>query len=729
MSSMLPTSPFDIPEIASLIASYISKDSDLARCARVSRSLHDICVPILWKSIHFSHLFFRRDRDLDKEGSRVDLIRCGKLSLIEKLTINYTVRDDDMEMIAEHCTNLKILDFDGANVTAENLAILIPSDRDLTEDIDSGHKPKRRKIQFPSNLKFKSCENFAGRSCLEIVSLLGPQLTQLSLIKSGDITDQDMIKVVRRCPNLVSLQLEGTSITDEFLKNMAQDFLHSDSSSTPGRHKRYLEKLNVRWNGRVSSLGFLPVVMACRSTLKSLSIEGFYAVSDEVLFALVGDPIAMTAAQGSKTAPHLTTQANALKQSSNKTPFMRHQFSPNTVLTEIRLSQCLRATDAEFQVLFRFATELVSIHLLKCDVGDSALMVLAETYRNRMKALGLGVPAAWREHVLADERVEAMSRDEAAEEGQLTVSTFAACATKDSRIRSGTDTKVFTGGDVPGGLKRLDLFGCKLITNKGVRAILRSCVGLELLDIAAFHLLPSGLSLELFRGPWACSRLKHLAVSGLHLEIAPQDLGVIEGKTKRHAQYQEELVESSRFPLAIDPYPQEDDYDEAGNYDPMAISIVKHDDDVDVQDVSGTAPRQRAILRQFYSKLGQLSQLRTLNMNCSKFRVRVKDGLELILPGLQQNLTTWYLHLEHGNYIGNAELEFFGKHLGYGHDFTDAKDGSQDRLEGKTRQARLEHLLLSEEGVTHVRRDIMTWARRQGFHLNISTQGYWQKEL
>ncbi|KAF9570967.1 hypothetical protein EC968_001157 [Mortierella alpina] len=121
--------------------------------------------------------------------------------------------------------------------------------------------------------------------------------------------------------------------------------------------------------------------------------------------------------------------------------------------------------------------------------------------------------------------------------------------------------------------------------------------------------------------------------------------------------------------------PQEDDFDEAGNYDHMAIY---DDSDDDVKDVRCYTPRQRALLRQFYSKLGQLSQPQTLNMSNSKFWVRVKDGLELPLPGLQQKLIYWEPHLlENENYTGSSELEFFGA-IWLENDYPDSLDSDQD---------------------------------------------------
>ncbi|KAF9985370.1 hypothetical protein BGZ75_003042, partial [Mortierella antarctica] len=513
----------------------------------------------------------RKDPDGNAAGSRMDLVRYGKHSLIEELTVSHKVSDADMEMVVENCTGLKALNFEESHVTAENIAVLIPGDPSQAQDIDSGDRSTRCKTRFPyhlESLSFKQCWKLTGSSWLETVSLLGPQLKRLSLDNLKGITDQDMIKVVRRCPNLVELQLRGIEITDEFLSSFAQEFHPSDSTSTPGRHRQQLENLNLKMVEGVSSKGLLPVVKACRSTLKSLSARFLNDVNDKVLFALVADPTDENAAEGLKVEPSFTPQANALDHSNDKTPIMQHRFSPNTVLTEICLSDPFPPTDEGFKVLFRFATELVSIKLdIFGGIADGALMVLAETYRNRMKTLGLGVPAAWKEQVLADERVHAMARDEASATG--------------SKSSSDDGEKVFTNGQhVPGGLKSFYLRGSRDISNKGVRALVRSCVGLELLDIGASF----NLTLELFQGPWACSRLRDLNMSGMDLEATPQDLEVIDDdphgfEAASRAHYREELAESLRFPLAMDSYPQEDDFDESGNYDYMTKPQDEYDYD------------------------------------------------------------------------------------------------------------------------------------------------------
>ncbi|KAF9950725.1 hypothetical protein BGZ72_007661 [Mortierella alpina] len=919
---MSSKSPFDIPELASLIATYISENSDLARCARVSHSLHDICIPILWKSISLSSTAATKVWHRDK-GFRMGLIRYSKLCPIEQLHLTHTyVQDGDMELIAENCTRLKTLDLTATNVTTETLRVLIHSDPNRTQDSEAGEGAKKRKIKlgpsmkrsrgsgqnadeevefedednsdkneqdqdssgsairypdlteteterepdsqyesvgiepstateseqdsnqptgpvfanstasallklplpchrcggtarpvkfkgvktlFPFHLEsliLKRCPNLAGPSCLEVVSLLGPQLKRLVLNHVSDITDQDMIKFVRHCPNLVELQLRGTEITDEFLVSFAREFRPSDSSTNSGRHRQCLENLNLDMTS-ASSTGLLPVIKACRSNLNTLSMHHLHNVADDVIFALFEDPTNKEATKVSMSGQYLTHQALSLGLDS--APITTHRFSPNTVLTDIHLAFCSSITDAGFEVLFRFATELVSVDLSGCNLKDDTLMVLAETYRNRMKALGLGVPAAWREHILAEEhRVHAMSLEEAAAQGHQDANTTATTtstitAGDNNKNSSDIDSKVFTNGRIQGGLKKLLLPHCANITNRGARAILRSCVGLEYIDIGNC----SGLTLELFQGPWACLGITDLHMENMALQVSLFDLGFVhyEDTTERKKQLREENMEWFwRFPSTLDSYPQEDDFDDYGDYDHIVIPIARLEDasddddddgDVDENDDSDAAdsqdeanrapgsvagsddmsdddweshdlgrrarrrdaqrkpvpsalrrntPRQRGILRAFYSKLGQLCQLRRLIMDHCNFRIRVKDGLELILPALQQNLVEWRLNLMPSYRMQDSELEFFGKHFGYGRDFAfvereedrneeeeeeeEEQEDEEEEREQEPRQetlkriGKLKVLLLEANTADHVHPQVLDWVYQQGFRLD-----------
>ncbi|KAF9946991.1 hypothetical protein BGZ70_002931, partial [Mortierella alpina] len=825
-------SPFDLPELASLICSYIGT-RDLARCARVSRLLHDVCIPILWRTLDLPRGAWSHDREFHK-----GLGRYGKLYPVERLhLISTTLQDSDFILLAENCTRLKHLDLTFTRISVEDLRILIHSDpygvldgersgrtkkrkaatgpslrrirgaTELEEGDDSANEqpdedlnaimeryrqfletnaaPARTcqynslepsaaegsnacpmqifpgtKTWFPfhlESLNFKNSIALDGAACLEVVSLLGPQLKRLVLDMVFGITNQALMTVVKHCPNLVELQLEHTGITDEFLTSFAREFLPSDSTSKPSSQRRYLERLSLN-RTLTSSTGLLAIIKACRCHFNTLSMQ-YHTLDDRVLFALVDDPGKKGAAEISMAAPYLTS---AVEYGIDNALLTTYRFSPNTVLTNIDLSDCRAISDVGLQVLFHFATELTSIGLRGSSLSDDSLMVLAGTYRSRMMALGMGVPAAWKEYEVADKRAQAMDP------------TGAAIDLQDSRTTSTSDDneKTFTKGRVPGGLKKLVLSSCYNITNTGVRAILRSCAGLESLDIQTAR----NLSLELFQGPWACTNLTELVINGLALEVTldrPTAEYYLDTSPRKNELREERLESLWRFPLAITSYPAEDDYDEKGHYDHIVAPReplpgrydVDSDSDMteDEQEVNrsfnsragsydddeGTSsgdegsscsgdgswgalspkatrhpvprekrcntPRQRAILRAFYSRLGQLRRLQRLGMGFCKFRVRAKDGLELVLPGLQQSLVEWNLDYARPYRMLDPEVKFIGKHFGFGHDFMAERNETQERPEVETREAQLQLLKLSTLTKGDIDPSVLHWVGHQGF--------------
>ncbi|KAF9289797.1 hypothetical protein BGZ68_008642 [Mortierella alpina] len=838
---MSPWSSFDIPELASLILSYLDIE-DLTRCARVSRAMHDICIPILWRSIDVPGISWFNDREFHR-----GLARYGKLYPVEHLRLTGTILQDfDMKLLAKNCTRLKHLDLSYTQFDAEDLRILIHSDPHGVLDKESSDRPKKRKAEagssirrirgssqhtqdmaelveyddsgekvdhdvnamvrqyqqfletnatpervnqctsveasttldskmklvqsigpvsvkssalldcagsdhsamfktwFPfqlESLNFTRCYGLDGSACLEIVSLLGPQLKRLILNDIHSVKDHALIKLSKRCPNLVELQLERTGITDEFLKWFSRESLPSDATSYPSRQRRSLQRLSIIRND-VSSIGLISIIRACRSSVNTLSIKEM-SLDDSVLFALVGNPAKHNTDKVPMAAPNSTA---VVEHAIDHVPVITDRFSPNTVLTSINLSECGLIPDVGFQTLFRFATELAYIELGGCGLSDDALVVLAEAYRNRMKTLGFGVPAAWREYITADERAQAMDQMDSTKTFQ---DVSIASISSDHTDSSDHGSQSLRTGRVPGGLRRLLLSRCYKITNIGVRAILRSCVGLKSLDISDSR----NLTLQLFQGPWACTKLTSLDMRGMILEVATNGPTTIyhEGtftRGKEVREVREERLESSwRFPLAIAAYPEEDDYDKNGHYDhivsppdPCLDAFESEDSDYDQYETDGSAdfvsgsdndyegssgdegssiddegrrinrywreraaftaritrhrvprevrnnnPRQRAILRAFYSKLGHLTQLQTLDMGFCKFRVRVQDGLELVLPGLQRNLIEWNLDNEKPYRLLDPEMKFFGKYFGFDRDFAPEtavfQDGRRSRHE------------------------------------------------
>ncbi|KAG0300315.1 hypothetical protein BGZ99_003823, partial [Dissophora globulifera] len=149
-----------------------------------------------------------------------------------------------------------------------------------------------------------------------------------------------------------------------------------------------------------------------------------------------------------------------------------------------------------------------------------------------------------------------------------------------------TGKKLYDGVWVPGGLQRLSLKNCFDVTNRGIRAIVRSCPMLEGLNLGGCE----SVSMQVFRGPWVCNKLQILNISeiNVHPHITTKSMLL------------EEEIEDQRFPLTplLKTHPS-DDFRDDGHYDFM-IPMTREDDlnDSDIDDEDG--PVQEAKERFMY---------------------------------------------------------------------------------------------------------------------------------
>ncbi|KAF9183149.1 hypothetical protein BGZ51_004215 [Haplosporangium sp. Z 767] len=866
-------SPLNIPELLQHIVSYLSLQS-LTFASRVNRSFYAACTPPIWRSVSLNGMGSETDIWGRDKGFRVGLIRHGPFLLEELHLHSIQIQDGDMELIAENCTKMKVLDLTRTNITAETLQVLIHSDpyntrgkagskrrrlstdsaqddadvntkmaryRELTETETEnepgsqyesvgiepstateseqeqqqqrqptgpvvsafaiedtlyrlGHSktiPKHRltgttrpakykgvKTQFPYHLEtliLDRCEMLT-ETCMRVVSLLGPQLKRLSLRYLADLDDTELIELTRHCPNLVELQLEGTSVTNKFFMTFAQELTSPSSGKTP---RRPIERLTVNMTS-TSNEGLVPFIKACRSRLSYLSFGQNDDVDLEALYAFLEDPNCKDA-QRFKVVLH------------PRMPPVERMLAPNTVLTEIHLRYVSSIPGESLRTLFRFATELRVISMDGCEVNDECLLELATTYRNRMQRLGLGIPMAWREHELAMERVP-YHPQHACE--QLNAAQF------EPQDSTNSTAKIFSGTSVPGGLTCLRLRNCYWVTNRGIRAIVRSCVGLQTLDVGDCV----GLSVELFHGPWACTQLVHLDMQGMALQVG--------SRIRQSFLQQEEDDEKQRFPLSIDAeYRDEDEEYTQGKYDFIVIPLPllteysrvigsissSDDDDEDEEDeedeedlshhwemnvwcnkdgdgsiedeedgsigqgkddkesqdtmltsgvpqakpsrgsssplptnkeVKRRVPRQmyrntavqKALLRELYAKLGLLRHLKELRMPFCNFRFRIRDGLDLALPGLQRNLVDLDIIRDIAYTTTEEELIWIGKHFGYGFDYTEddkERDEQVERSKTCRRVGKLEYVRVDKEALGDVDERVIDWMQDQGIHVHI----------
>ncbi|KAF9357600.1 hypothetical protein BGX26_003444 [Mortierella sp. AD094] len=588
-------------------------------------------------------------------------------------------------------------------------------------------KFKGTKTQFPYHLEtlvLNRCKELTGTSCLAAVSLLGPQLKSLSLNHISDLEDEDLLKLMKNCPNLSEIALKGTEVTNSFLRAIA------GADGKNDLQERKLKSLNVDMTG-TSRDGLVPLISTSRTTMTSFSCEHIES-TDEILYAFIEDAGTVSSRNNGRVGQK--------EKVVTATPLTKRLFIPNTVLTAINLSFCSKFNDAGFMALFEYATELMNVKLDMCQVTDESLLTLAKSNRKRMEDLGYGVPAAWYEHEVAMERVLAATKckeksnvagTKASENDIEKIPDKSQGNKADDMEASFSAKKIFTKGFVRGGLKQLSLMNCSTVTNKGLRAIVRSCVNLEELAISGC----TKVSMEIFNGPWACFDLKSLNISDICMNLA---LSTKSGLL-------EEEQELSRFPpMSEDDYDEELDFDEDGHYDHIVntsegigydsgSSDDDDDDDDDGNDsddvskfkfpkVGRNTPQQRYILREFYTKLGRFCQLVRLNTAYGDYRIRLKDGLNLILPGLQKNLLHWDLTRHQGETLGDRELMWLGTNFGYGHEFTE----DQDELERNKkmvqwnkakRVSKLQTIKLLESAIEGVDDDIYEWFLDQGIEI------------
>ncbi|KAG0236375.1 hypothetical protein BGX31_003975 [Mortierella sp. GBA43] len=548
---------------------------------------------------------------------------------------------------------------------------------------------------FLEEVRLNYCNNLSGSS-LAVISLLGPQLKSLSMDAVSDIGNDEVAKLLSHCTNVRSLSLKDTNITDQLLQLLAKAM---DTHSTPSNQGLItiapLKSLEIPGT-EISDDGLVPLIRAIKGDLETFVIGDNYDITSETLFALVEDCQTTAGTQLGKATGNLGEQESEPAQLSKRI------FVPNTVLTTIMFAGDFGIGDDGFTTLFQYATELKIIKLERCELEDEPLLALAETNRKRIENQGLGIPKAWYNHDLGDKRFELQSKSK-----------------KGRRKNKQPAPKFYTGG--------------KVITNRGIRAIVRSCVKLEHLELVECSIV----TMRVFRGPWVCNDIQSLNISGIRLRI-PMEL--------EFELVDEELCEIERFriepiknfkkgldfhadgtydflaaPIIDDPefevdedfyrimsanwghgYNEDDEDDEDfenlwNDEDDWEGNLSDDDDDEDDEDdyddydsldgrpyILGYPPRRyrnqtahRMTMREFYTKLGQFKKLRSLDMSDADYRIRLHDGLHLALPGLRQSLQWWDI-TRHPKYrVEDDELIWIGKHFGYGSNYSDPYDEDQ----------------------------------------------------
>ncbi|KAG0309472.1 hypothetical protein BGZ99_000860 [Dissophora globulifera] len=777
--------PLDIPEILSLVASRLDI-KDLVQACQVSVSFRDACIPFLWRTITLTAKRANRVWYSD-EGFRLGLTRYGRFVHVLRLRIS-GVQNEDIEFIAVNCTRLKTLDLATTDITVESLKILLHSDpyktslastdklgdvnsvntdnlmeqyrimaeREADVDQDNGprqcesvgppassieSKQDQHHHQFtgpdlalkprytsnavklisperntgshggnarPDNLKgtetrfpfhleeldLSCCKNLYDPTLLPVLALLGPQLRDLSVGLIPDIAvandPSDLIRLLMHCPNLTRLDVSGTYVDDRFLA--ALDGTTKELAPHP------MEMLDLG-SARISPDGLVPLIKVSRDTLKQLMIPYNLKIKDNLIYAFIEDA----------KKPNMTLH-----------PFKT--FVRNDVLSVLQLDAGMNITHEALLDFFRHTTALTRVTLDGLDVRDDILEALAAANRNRMKRLGLGIPEAWIQHEQGTANF--MAKQE--EGGKPPPMPVTPAGTK--------RYDVACGAWVPGGLNTLSLEKCINVTNRGVRAIVRSCPMLWDLNLSGCK----SVSMRIFRGPWVCNEIRILNITGIKMRP----------RIKTTNTMLEEQIEDERFPMTplLKARPSDDFLDD-GRYDFMILPMSMDDEDElddshivdedcsvleDTLDTMNMYPPKalrndgetRRTLNEFYRRLGQFDELRFLHMDRSDYRIRLQDGLDLVLPALTKNL--------------NSELKWLGKHFGYGFDFSKDKDeleqqykivdesqrlkDSQDLWnKGPNRVSNLKLLHVCRDSIEHANLDVdlYEWFMKSGFRVDL----------
>ncbi|KAG0312622.1 hypothetical protein BGZ99_009369 [Dissophora globulifera] len=671
---------------------------------------HNACTPFLWRTISLVGNRASRVWHKDK-GFRLGLIHYGPY--VHTLRLKDTrVQSGDMELIAINCTRLKYLNLSSTDVTIETLKVLLRSDPyktsststdkpedsnsvnanihtekynntmqtgmvndqdDLShlyesvnlsassKDSDQGQrhhqhkgpfltpgprytsnramlitpgcktisqdgamrptKMKEIKPQFPIHLErlsFSNCRYLSGPTLFPVLALLGPQLRDLSVGYIADIEDlSDFIQMLQHCPNLTRLSLAGTD---------ADGYLIALAGATKELAPRAMEVLRLSL-AEASVERLVPLIKVSRNKLEQLSCPDNADINDDVIYAFIESGMKL-----------------------NKISRPVRSFVRNDVLSSLALNRDANITPKALLELFRHTTALTMVEVNGVDIRDDALEALAAANRNRMERLGLGIPEAWIQHEQGVFKLLANYPKQEKGAKQPAVSA------------SPAERKRYDGAWISGGLNGLSLRDCINVTNRGIRAIVRSCPMLWGLNLSGCK----SVSMQIFRGPWVCNKLQDLDISGINVRI----------QIRNEAMLVEEEIEDERFPMTplCKTHPSEDIRDD-GRYDFITLPTETSDySELGDMEFIRNDGETRRTLNEFYRKLGQFDELIHLGMSKSDYRIRLKDGLDLVLPALSQNLQEWEISRHTGHTLQNVEIEWFGKHFGYGFDYSTDKD-------------------------------------------------------
>ncbi|KAK3805575.1 MAG: hypothetical protein J3Q66DRAFT_407583 [Benniella sp.] len=201
---MSPTDPFEIPEVASHIASYLS-DKDLGHCVRVSKSWHGIFLPHRWQEITTYEMNWGSYKH---SGPSQEALRNHRY-LVQDLSILWLFRKNEM------CThpNLRHLRIE-FNVSQRRLQL--GSHPSIMPDAVSGFWEACRNFESLSmnSVRFEEeCVPFSSDTVFGRMRTLVMKDVEFGQMRPLEIEDGELtleqLAIVFQCPILESFELEA----------------------------------------------------------------------------------------------------------------------------------------------------------------------------------------------------------------------------------------------------------------------------------------------------------------------------------------------------------------------------------------------------------------------------------------------------------------------------------------------------------------------------------------
>ncbi|KAI8348141.1 hypothetical protein B0O80DRAFT_490193 [Mortierella sp. GBAus27b] len=292
-------SPFDIPELLSLVACYLDRSS-LYASIQVCRAWHGICFPLLWSSCLFTAEIYGAYHDVYDEHA----------PLIRHMQAKGRLIGGEMRYVAHRCPNLASLSLQHCQVTPMSLDTLfdgLPNVQSLTFDLCSGvnsssiatrlaRLPRLSKLEIVVHAQQRGNGDWREddvalmlTNCvsLESLKIVGPDLSHVHLLS---------IQRQEKPLQLKHLHLVSTFISEKALKTLLLKspnlstliLLHNANKSSTvhliGENGPMLEMLQLRNSKSVTMSAFDTLFKKC-PLLKTLDIS-FTLIQDATLAGL-----------------------------------------------------------------------------------------------------------------------------------------------------------------------------------------------------------------------------------------------------------------------------------------------------------------------------------------------------------------------------------------------------------------------------------------------------------